>query len=597
MVTLFNSDATAFGSNGLGAVVVYRCEITEEINGNFALEMEVAAQDADKITEGRIIVADTHRGRQPFRIHRTEKYLDQTVRVSARHLSYDLLGTMIEDRAPTSSTATSALNIALTGTPFTGSSAVGGTASARWIRKGALAAIMGDDDNSIVNRWGGEIERDGYTINLQPQIGQNRGVSIMYRKNLTGLAATVDTSNVVTRIYATGLKADGKTVLSLPEKYIDSPYVGSYPTIRATHVHYGDIKVGGDKYPTESAAIAAIRSAVAAEYAVGVDMPDVSLDVSFVDLSKTVEYKDYAQLEMVTLGDTVHCRHDALGIDVTLRAVTIRWDAITNRAAEITLGQPAGTIVQDINRQIKDVPKLIEAQRTALDDAIDSATQLITGNLGGNVVLHNSTGGSEPDEILIMDTEDITTATKVWRWNKAGLGYSSSGYGGPYGLAMTANGQIVADYIATGSLNAGLIKTGKISGTGDTDVYFDLDAGELSASVIRKSTGSAVYSLHLGASMSGEPGITLARNGKAYCTIFPWTGDVNAVWIQGPGDAYSGPTIRLQGDALAGSDDPSQRILLLAKSPLLSGAGSSIEIKHGQVAINSPRVVVNGTQI
>ena len=83
-------------------------------------------------------------------------------------------------------------------------------------------------------------------------------------KNLTGLAATVDTSNVVTRIYATGLKADGKTVLSLPEKYIDSPYVGSYPTIRATHVHYGDIKVGGDKYPTESAAIAAIRSAVAA---------------------------------------------------------------------------------------------------------------------------------------------------------------------------------------------------------------------------------------------------------------------------------------------------------------------------------------------
>ena len=61
------------GLTAWGQVVVYRCEITEEINGNFALEMEVAAQDADKITEGRIIVADTHRGRQPFRIHRTEK--------------------------------------------------------------------------------------------------------------------------------------------------------------------------------------------------------------------------------------------------------------------------------------------------------------------------------------------------------------------------------------------------------------------------------------------------------------------------------------------------------------------------------------------
>ena len=95
-------------------------------------------------------------------------------------------------------------------------------------------------------------------------------------------------------------------------------------------------------------------------------------------------------------------------------------------------------------------------------EAIARATDLITGNLGGYVVMHDSNGDGEPDEILVMNTADISTATKVWRWNKNGLGYSSTGYAGTYGLAMTADGEIVADFITTGTLNADLIKAGTI---------------------------------------------------------------------------------------------------------------------------------------
>ena len=96
-----------------------------------------------------------------------------------------------------------------------------------------------------------------------------------------------------------------------------------------------------------------------------------------------------------------------------------------------------------------------------MEAAIRNATELITGNLGGYVILHDSNGDGAPDELLIMDTEDITTCTKCWRWNQSGLGYSNQGYDpAAFEIAITAQGEIVADFITTGTLSADLIKGG-----------------------------------------------------------------------------------------------------------------------------------------
>ena len=112
-----------------------------------------------------------------------------------------------------------------------------------------------------------------------------------------------------------------------------------------------------------------------------------------------------------------------------------------------------------------------------MDIAINHATEMITGNLGGYVVLHDTDSDGAPDEILIMNTADISTATKVWRWNKNGLGYSSTGYAGTYGLAMTADGEIVADFIKTGTLSANLIKAGVIEDVAHNSTI-DMSNGE-----------------------------------------------------------------------------------------------------------------------
>lgn len=116
------------------------------------------------------------------------------------------------------------------------------------------------------------------------------------------------------------------------------------------------------------------------------------------------------------------------------------------------------TTTSEFSQNFESVGKKIERVYTTLQQAILDATNNITGNTGGFVIMHDTNNDNKPDEILIMDIEDITLATKVWRWNKEGLGYSynasGNAYLGPYRTAITADGQIVADFITTGTLNA-----------------------------------------------------------------------------------------------------------------------------------------------
>ncbi|MGX7745909.1 hypothetical protein, partial [Rhodopseudomonas parapalustris] len=167
------------------------------------------------------------------------------------------------------------------------------------------------------------------------------------------------------------------------------------------------------------------------------------------------------------------------GLD--LKARVIKTTKVYNAAKqewqykEIELGQFKPNMLSQDKADKQAIKNSIDTQKSDLMKAIDNATNLITGNKGGYVVFRNNADG-KPYEILIMDTPDIGTAQKVWRWNQSGLGYSSTGINGPYGLAMTIDGAIVADYITTGILNGNLIKAGNISSL-DNTVSINLENG------------------------------------------------------------------------------------------------------------------------
>ena len=233
--------------------------------------------------------------------------------------------------------------------------------------------------------------------------------------------------------------------------------------MKTTRIHYSDIKI--DEETSESQALEALRNAANLEFENGLDKPQITATVEFLPLEDTEEYKDFAVLESVYLGDTVKIFHENLKLELSAKVISYEFDALSKRYNKVILGN-ANLKYGDTQRNY--AKQRVSESTTALEQAIINATQLITGNSGGYVVLHPA---ENPQEIFVMDTPNMSTAQKVWRWNLAGLGYSSTGINGPFALAMTMDGAIVADFITAGTINGALIKAGSIEADSISQEY------------------------------------------------------------------------------------------------------------------------------
>lgn len=196
--------------------------------------------------------------------------------------------------------------------------------------------------------------------------------------------------------------------------------------------------------------------------------------------------------------DTVTVKYEALGVAVKAKVIKTVYDTLTEKYEKIELGN-AKSIFGDSFISANSTLELMEdferTNKSAMEKAIERATALITGQTGGYVVLNQNESTGQPFEILVMNQPDVNTATKMWRWNLGGLGYSSNGYNGPYGTAITMDGAIVADYITTGVINASLIKTGTIEDEQHTN-YWNMNTGEFRLSTSAKvGSGSTAPTL------------------------------------------------------------------------------------------------------
>lgn len=425
--------------------------VTEEINGDYSLKITMP-RGFSEIENEQIIKVPTPKSDQLFRVYNSDIDMLGNPVFYARHIFYDLLDYFIEDSRPTGSGAL-AISKILENTPFIGTSDIATVETAYYQTMSPVKAILGAD-NALVKVWGGEVERDNFTVRVKNHLGENRGVSIRYRKNLTGLRLVTDLSGVVTKIMPTGLKEDGQTLLKLPERYVESPLIDNYVNVKTTRIHYSDIKI--DENTSEVQALDELRNAANQEFENGIDKPQITATIEFVPLQQTEEYKDFAVLEQVYLGDTVQVFHENLNIQMNAKVVSYEFDALSKRYNKILIGNVQ---IKYGETQRKYVEQVRAETTTALEQAIINATLLITGNSGGYVVFRPV---EKPQEILIMDTPDISTAQKVWRWNLSGLGYSSTGINGPFALAMTMDGAIVADFITAGTINGALIKAGSV---------------------------------------------------------------------------------------------------------------------------------------
>lgn len=130
-----------------------------------------------------------------------------------------------------------------------------------------------------------------------------------------------------------------------------------------------------------------------------------------------------------------------------------------------------------------------QQQNSAQRNAIENATAQITGAKGGNMrAIYDSSGNWT--ELVVMNTDSILTASKLWRFNLGGFGYSPNGYNGPYTTAITMDGAIVADFITTGTLNAALAEIINLDASNITAGTLSADRIAAHSLNVNKITGS-----------------------------------------------------------------------------------------------------------
>ena len=465
--------------NGVGALrdALY-CTVTEERNGSYELEMSypVSGQHYSELTLRGLICAkpNPYSEEQYFRVYKISRPINGQVIISAQHISYDLCGIPV---APyTAGTAAQALDRlksqATVECPFEFWTDLSTTADFAATVPSSLRSLLGGIDGSILDVYGGEYEWDNYTVKLHSERGTDRGVSIRYGKNLTDLTQEENCTNVYTGVYPYWADSAGAVTQISTGPVVDVPE-NQYSFTRVLLL---DLNQDYTERPTDEQLKQSALSYIKANK---IGVPKVSLKLSYAQLEQTVEYKGKALLERVGLCDTVHVTFGRLGVDATAKVIKTTYNVLLDRYDSVELGTPRSNLASTIVGIEKSTKTEVDKTKSALQQAVDQATKLITGNLGGYVVLHSSAGNDTPDELLVMDQPDINTATKVWRWNLSGWGYSSTGYAGPYRLAATMDGAINADFVTAGTLNAEIIKAGILkSQTGDA-FYLDLVSGEL----------------------------------------------------------------------------------------------------------------------
>ena len=505
MIRLFDRNETNFNHNETTLTDVLSAKVIEEGNGMFEVEIEHPRNEfAKTLTAGKVVKVPTARGDQLFRIYKPVKNLTR-YKLYARHIFYDLAKNFIEDIRPTGKNGMSAIHDILTAAqyehPFTGTSNISDIGTAYYVRMNPIQAMM-SADNSFLDTWGGELVRDNFTFSINAAGGTDRGYEIRIGKNLTGIDVTMDETAVYTRLYPTVVINDN-VVTTLPEKYVDSSLIEAYeyPKIIEERISLTDDQKG---WPIEDI-YTLMRDHCAALFESGVDKPIINYKVDFVELSKTEQYKDLQILEQLDLYDTVTIRVAELDIDIKAKVVKTTYDGLKERYISMELGSFKENMASQTKNTLAHTDKKINAATSSLQQAFDKAQSMITGNLGGyRIDRYNAEG--LPYETLWMDTPDINTAVNVIRINQQGIGFSQSGYNGPFKAAITIDGHIVADFIDVGTLTADLIKTGTLTGvnmwlnllTGDMQ-FTNPDTGDLMTlkqGRLQYQTGDNIYYQH-----------------------------------------------------------------------------------------------------
>lgn len=441
---LYNSNETEFNHNGIGTLSdCISCVVTEERNGAYELEMEYPTSGihADMISSRSIIKAkpNVKSKNQLFRVYGISKPLNGVFKISAEHISYDLTGVAVSPFfAASAKTAFKNLKKSETiPSNFSFSTDIFKSKMFTVENPSSVRYILGGSEGSFLDAFGGEFEFDNFNVILHEERGRESGVLVKYGKNLTNFEQEENCSNVFTAVYP--FYRYEETLIELPEKIVRVPGNFNFEKIKVL-----DLTMEFESLPTVEELEAKTQSYINSHQ---IGVPDVSITLSFVDLSQTEEYKDFEK-EAIGLCDTVGVEFPLMGVTAKSKVIRTVFDSLEEKFEEIELGSYRYSIADTIKDQQKEIEKV--SNPTFYKEIVNSATDWLTNGKGYKVERRDANGNAI--DTLYMDTPDIETAKNVLRIGQSGIGFSKDGVNGPYYSAWTIDGRFNADFIVSGSL-------------------------------------------------------------------------------------------------------------------------------------------------
>lgn len=472
MIPILSTTGTLTGQ-GLGRLTeALSCIVTHEVNGEYELRMTypVTGERYADIAENLVVWAepDNLTPAQAFRIYRITRPLNGIVTIYARHIAYDMSGIVVKPF--TASTLTNALAAISPNSspscPFTITSTRTVATQMKVSVPTVLWGLLGGQSGSFLDIYGGEWDFNNYTAELKTTLGTDRGVTVRYGKNLTKLEQDVTIEATYAGVFPYWYDEESGVLVKLTSDYI------SIPGATGSRLLLLDLSDEWETAPTEVQLQARANAYITAN---DPGTPKISWKVNMAMLSQSEEFKDMAILEQVMLGDTIHVYYEPMNLTASARAVKLEYDVLLERYTTVTLGRVKQNMAQIVAAEKKETAQNFKNLKSTLEKAIDSATDFITNPSGEMRFIYDANDVLQ--EIVVLDNPDISQAQSVWRLNSGGYGHSSTGYAGPYTLAITQNGAIVADFITAGTMAGNRVRTGMLEDETHTN-YWNLDTGE-----------------------------------------------------------------------------------------------------------------------
>lgn len=339
MIEIYLKNNTNYENNGDITLEPISCVYN---NSESMITLEHQIDDIGRwkyINTDNVLASDITGKKVLYRIFNIVKSFD-AITAYARPLFYDLIGKVLLDVRPTNMTVEQALNYILKDTAFTGHSNISVINTAYYIRKNIVESIVGDDENSFLNRWGGEFYCENFNVYINDRIGADNGVRVEFGYNLNAIEEDINLEDVATRIIPVGY--DGLT-LEGSTPWVDSPNINKYANIKERVITFEDIKVKESEedeegFNTIEEARAELIRQCNLLYENGIDKPTVNYKIDMIDLSNTTAYKDFKVLVDVNQGDIVTCYIKELDIDVKARVIDFERDELTGEYNSIELG-------------------------------------------------------------------------------------------------------------------------------------------------------------------------------------------------------------------------------------------------------------------